>query len=690
MTLRYLSTLETSSTSMDLYFKEMAKLIRTTANNKNIRILLSVAGQGDIIRIKETWEAIRYEFIDTLFVDWGMIYFDRLDLVLTPMAIYHGGERFLEHFITIEDFSFDDWISLLLDSKGAVRVSPVKVMALDNNTHGRYLVFSQTIPVDAAYKGLGGFLFAIDEEKIKALFEPLLKDKAGRSRGMALIAHADSGEILWSTGSGDSREIRLEKFLDRTENDRGFFMGECFGEKALFSYIRSRESGLLYLTAVPDEILTEQVAWIRRSAVVGIALFVLVGLILSLIFSLINYTPVNRIVESNEELEGLVRRQKPFIQHFLINSIFNGAFDREESIEQYLEEMRIPPWETPLSLVVCEAIVKSEGSNEPGKPTLSHMLFIEKGRELLDEKNALYSYYQGRLALISPGEKKRLFHDELNEIARKAGIELDFSPELKTNSMIDLGRVYREAVLILEYNRYHPERPISSLKGLEAFRDSFYLPMDLEIRLSNRVKAGDRPGVELLLEDLRRENFSERQLDNTMLYQFLSDLRGILIRTHEMISLKDEALLPSLRNIRQRWERYLPNPPSFDDLRQGYLATCDIIDGIKDSHNAELVGNIRSYIETQYSDPMLCVALLAERFSLSEEYLCRFFKEQIGETFSVFLEKLRLDESVRLLADTDFTIEKIARSCGYSSDRAFRRAFKRQRGITPSQFKETL
>ena len=80
----------------------------------------------------------------------------------------------------------------------------------------------------------------------------------------------------------------------------------------------------------------------------------------------------------------------------------------------------------------------------------------------------------------------------------------------------------------------------------------------------------------------------------------------------------------------------------------------------------------------------LTVEVLAERAGLSPRHFYRLFKETFKKTPAAFVEQLRVDEAQRRLARRRETIESVAASVGFKSPTVFRRAFGRQRGVSPS------
>jgi AraC-like DNA-binding protein len=108
--------------------------------------------------------------------------------------------------------------------------------------------------------------------------------------------------------------------------------------------------------------------------------------------------------------------------------------------------------------------------------------------------------------------------------------------------------------------------------------------------------------------------------------------------------------------------------------------------GLSSRHEI-LLNEIMELIHKKYTDPMLSVVYIADQFHLSESYFSHLFKGLSGESFSVYLEKMRLAKARELLRDTYHDIEEISRRVGYFNSTSFRRAFKRMYGISPSAFR---
>ncbi|MET9293110.1 AraC family transcriptional regulator [Streptomyces sp. NPDC003077] len=79
------------------------------------------------------------------------------------------------------------------------------------------------------------------------------------------------------------------------------------------------------------------------------------------------------------------------------------------------------------------------------------------------------------------------------------------------------------------------------------------------------------------------------------------------------------------------------------------------------------------------------VATLAAKVGASRSGLARRFTRHVGEPPMTYLTTWRVSLAADLLRDTDATVSSIARRVGYSDTFALSVAFKRCRGITPTQ-----
>src|SRR5699024_3880161 len=91
---------------------------------------------------------------------------------------------------------------------------------------------------------------------------------------------------------------------------------------------------------------------------------------------------------------------------------------------------------------------------------------------------------------------------------------------------------------------------------------------------------------------------------------------------------------------------------------------------------------------SNYKNYDLSLESMARHFNLSVPYLCRFVKEQVGETFTHYVFELRLRDVKYELTHIDKLINDIIVGVGYTDVSNFSREFKKAEIITPGQFRK--
>ena len=95
-----------------------------------------------------------------------------------------------------------------------------------------------------------------------------------------------------------------------------------------------------------------------------------------------------------------------------------------------------------------------------------------------------------------------------------------------------------------------------------------------------------------------------------------------------------------------------------------------------------LVQRILLYVQTHVAEP-LSVASVAAAFGYSEGRFSHLFNEQVGCSFSQYVNNLRCQMAQRMLAADDRPLIDVAAACGFSSMRTFHRVYKEYMGATP-------
>jgi AraC-like DNA-binding protein len=97
---------------------------------------------------------------------------------------------------------------------------------------------------------------------------------------------------------------------------------------------------------------------------------------------------------------------------------------------------------------------------------------------------------------------------------------------------------------------------------------------------------------------------------------------------------------------------------------------------------------VMRFIATNYTNAELVLETVVAETGANRKKVNDVLKAELGLTFSAYLNKLRLTEAARLLADSDSaTVSEIAYSVGYANVSYFNKLFKDEYGCTPKAFR---
>ncbi|HEX7763928.1 MAG TPA: AraC family transcriptional regulator, partial [Cellvibrio sp.] len=94
------------------------------------------------------------------------------------------------------------------------------------------------------------------------------------------------------------------------------------------------------------------------------------------------------------------------------------------------------------------------------------------------------------------------------------------------------------------------------------------------------------------------------------------------------------------------------------------------------------------YMATEYANPELSLEMAATTLGVNRTKINDILKDELGLTFSAYLNKLRLTEAARLLSENEeANVSEIAYSVGYNNVSYFNKLFKVEYGCVPKTFK---
>ena len=119
------------------------------------------------------------------------------------------------------------------------------------------------------------------------------------------------------------------------------------------------------------------------------------------------------------------------------------------------------------------------------------------------------------------------------------------------------------------------------------------------------------------------------------------------------------------------------------------LRACPLDDQSKQKGKTERIKQateIMQYIDAHCSQK-LCLAELGEVVHMSPAYLSHIFRETTGFSLWDYITARRIELAKHLLLSTNRKILDIAFECGFQNSTHFNKSFRKQTGVTPSEYR---
>ncbi|GLC31108.1 response regulator [Clostridium omnivorum] len=102
-----------------------------------------------------------------------------------------------------------------------------------------------------------------------------------------------------------------------------------------------------------------------------------------------------------------------------------------------------------------------------------------------------------------------------------------------------------------------------------------------------------------------------------------------------------------------------------------------------------IVRQAKDYAKENYNDSEITINKICEHLHISPTYFSLIFKRETKTTFINYLTKIRMEAAKELLRTTDKKTFEIAEKVGYSEPNYFSYSFKKNFGISPSEYRNS-
>lgn len=117
----------------------------------------------------------------------------------------------------------------------------------------------------------------------------------------------------------------------------------------------------------------------------------------------------------------------------------------------------------------------------------------------------------------------------------------------------------------------------------------------------------------------------------------------------------------------------------------GKLLSMMPLQDIKTKEN-DVLGSILNYCILHSSEP-LSLSILERELHISKCYISHIIGEKLNMGFNEYVNSIRVSNACKQLRKTHLSITEVCERVGFNTLRTFNRAFQKQMGMTPSQYR---
>lgn len=108
---------------------------------------------------------------------------------------------------------------------------------------------------------------------------------------------------------------------------------------------------------------------------------------------------------------------------------------------------------------------------------------------------------------------------------------------------------------------------------------------------------------------------------------------------------------------------------------------------LEKSKKTPIVLEVEKYISKNYGDENLSIEKLSNKLGISQTYLTRLLKKELGMNFIDYLTYIRIQNSIELMKEPSIKIYEISSLVGYSTQHYFSSVFKKHMGMSPNDYR---
>lgn len=646
------------------------------------------------------------------------IFFNKSKMVINNQITYTY-EQFYKRYMSFKGIQYEEWYDKMTENLCEGGLSGEIEAELYNYTPSGAVgmtMVTYSKPLISYGQNDGIVMLVINKKEIT----DLLSSINTYDGGVTYIEDKEGKIITYFSGEKcDIQAVQSAVNKSFSESQRSSEV-TINGKKMMVNYINTKNNGFNYVAVQSKKVVLEKANNLKLIIYIVLLISVLLGTLISYImakrsakplqdilnniqiseisediFKNIKYT-ISELGDSNSNLRRTIDEQIPILKTTFLTRLINGEFNSQKEIEKVARCISL----NFKGSVYCIIIFRFD-TDLNNYDTLE-LTIVSSFKQLLREilgrvvpDAFICDLDEQQLVMLVdyPALQQERLNPYIEDVAARLKQEMPknlFESLLIScgnivDQLIDIPVSFEKAKLAFKINSANRHSNILWYAGTGNYTVNYYFPTDLQTKLINNVKSGDKGAVKSILNILFTKNFMDSNLSTSLHKLFIYELLGVIIKLWNQIGFDEKTYNYIISNT--------DNIDKYSELKQikiitdSYYMLCEIMNGQSDKQNLNTNKQIIEYIDEYYHDCNISLASIADKFNMNESYLSYIFKQQSGIKLSSYIEHLRIQKAKELLGNTALPINEIAIKTGYLSTNTFCRAFKRVTGINATTFR---
>lgn len=499
--------------------------------------------------------------------------------------------------------------------------------------------------------------------------------------------------------SDKDRELLQNKVRDQ---DSSYVVASFDGEKSLISFTAPDSLDWQYVRVTPYSTVTKAVYTIRNNTMLIAIIILLAGLLVSWLLSRVLYRPIHQIVDKVQLLENERRNSSYTMKQTMLRNLIQGKQSLNKAIHvQRLAESGITlNLEAPYRVVLLKidrfdslkeqrgddmSVYKFAVMNISGETCMQHyrtetididedsiVMLMNRVDDTNEPDDALLR------ALL--GQVQQAVQEYL-----KLGLSITYSPE--TAGPSQLRALYRQVKEASKHRLFYGWGSIIDAQAIAALKMREYVfPGDKERKMTDALMTSKTEEAKKLFEEIVRETadypIHVMQLAISHLTMTINNVLHTLYKNNNLDAEASASIqMPS-------YDRF----ETVEELCEVFFALFDDIQvklsSKRTTKQSELVRRVNDLIHENFDNAELSLNWIADKLDMSSVYLSRMYKQQTMNAIVDVINTVRLEKSMDYLENSTLSVADIAQKSGYMSSSYFHRMFKKNFGVTPSDYRK--